>query len=246
MMNRILIALVLCAAALQTPALRAQDKPAPPEVTFQVEVNYVDVDVVVTDEDGKFVSGLAREDFEVFEDGKPQKVDTFAYVEIPVAPDNAFVIGDRKVSTDSKTNRVPFSGRLFVIVLDDQDVSSMRTMQVKKSAKEFVDKYMGANDVAAVVHTSGRTDASQEFTSNKTLLNAAIDKFMGRRMRSLTIERLDAYYQTMIVSEENQGTDDQRRRRPIPGGTAGWSRPSSSADSGRSACSTRSGSPRSS
>ena len=94
-----------------------------------------------------------------------------------------------------------------MIVLDDQDVSSMRTMQVKKSAKEFVDKYMGANDVAAVVHTSGRTDASQEFTSNKTLLNAAIDKFMGRRMRSLTIERLDAYYQTMIVSEENQGTD---------------------------------------
>jgi len=208
-MNRILIALVLCGAAVQTPALRAQDKPGPPEVTFQVEVNYVDVDVVVTDENGKFVSGLAREDFEVFEDGKPQKVDTFTYVEIPVAPDNAFVIGDRKVSTDSKTNRVPFSGRLFVIVLDDQDVSSMRTMQVKKSAKEFVDKYMGANDIAAVIHTSGRTDASQEFTSNKALLNAAIDKFMGRRMRSLTIERLDSYYQTMIVSEENQGTDDQ-------------------------------------
>ena len=64
-------------------------------VTFQVEVNYVDVDVVVTDEKGKFVSGLTREDFEVFEDGKPQKVDTFAYVEIPVAPDNAFVLGDR-------------------------------------------------------------------------------------------------------------------------------------------------------
>jgi len=218
MMNRILIALVLCAAALQTPALRAQDKPAPPEVTFQVEVNYVDVDVVVTDENGKFVPGLSREDFDVFEDGKPQKVDTFTYVEIPVAPENAFVLGDRKVSTDSKTNRVPFSGRLFVIVLDDQDVSSMRTMQVKKSAKEFVDKYMGANDIAAVIHTSGRTDASQEFTSNKTLLNAAIDKFMGRRMRSLTIERLDSYYQNMIVSEENQGGDNQPAPSTDPGG----------------------------
>ncbi len=64
---------------------------APPTVTFQVEVNYVDVDVVVTDENGNFVSGLTREDFDVFEDGKPQKVDTFAYVEIPVEPDNAFV-----------------------------------------------------------------------------------------------------------------------------------------------------------
>ena len=217
MMNRILIALVLCAAALQTPALRAQDKPAPPEVTFQVEVNYVDVDVVVTDQDGKFVSGLAREDFDVFEDGKPQKVDTFAYVEIPVAPDSAFVLGDRKVSTDSKTNRVPFSGRLFVIVLDDQDVSSMRTMQVKKSAKEFVDKYMGANDIAAVIHTSGRTNAAQEFTSNKALLNAAIDKFIGRRMRSLTIERLDAYYQSM-VSTDSGNTETQQPEATDPGG----------------------------
>ena len=55
MMYRILIASVFVAATLQTPVLRAQDKPAPPEVTFQVEVNYVDVDVVVTDENGKFV-----------------------------------------------------------------------------------------------------------------------------------------------------------------------------------------------
>ena len=218
MIKRILIAFVLCAAALQTPALRAQDKPAPPEVTFQVEVNYVDVDVVVTDEDGKFVPGLTREDFEVFEDGKPQKVDTFAYVEIPVAPDTTFVLGDRNVPTDSKTNRVPFSGRLFVIVLDDQDVSSMRTMQVKKSAKEFVDKYMGANDVAAVLHTSGRTDASQEFTSNKVLLKAAIDKFMGRRMRSLTIERLDSYYQTMLPSDGTQSSDSEQPQMTDPGG----------------------------
>jgi VWFA-related protein len=218
MMYRILIASVFVAAALQTPVLRAQDKPAPPEVTFQVEVNYVDVDVVVTDENGKFVPGLTRDDFQVFEDGKPQKVETFAYVEIPVVQDNAFVLGDRQVSTDSKTNRVPFSGRLFVIVLDDQDVASMRTAQVKKSAKEFVAKYMGANDIAAVVHTSGRTDASQEFTSNKALLNAAIDKFVGRRMRSLTIERLDAYYQNMIVSEENQSTENQPAASTDPGG----------------------------
>jgi VWFA-related protein len=216
-MQRIIVILALGVLILQAPFLKAQATQAPPEVTFQVEVNYVDVDVVVTDEKGSFVSGLTRDDFEVFEDGKPQKVDTFTYVEIPIAPDNTFALGDRKVSSDSKTNRVPFSGRLFVIVLDDQDVSSMRTMQVKKSAKEFVDKYMGANDIAAVIHTSGRTNASQEFTSNKALLNAAIDKFMGRRMRSLTIERLDAYYQNMIVSDETQSSDGQQAPSTDPG-----------------------------
>src|ERR671918_1849922 len=131
MMHHKLFAVALVAAALQAPALRAQDPSGPPTVTFQVEVNYVDVDVVVTDENGNFVSGLKREDFEVFEDGKPQKVDTFAYVEIPVQPDNAFVLGDRKLSGDTQSNRVPFAGRLYVIVLDDLDVSAMRTAVVK-------------------------------------------------------------------------------------------------------------------
>ena len=117
----------------------------------------------------------------------------------------------------------------------------MRTAQVKKSAKEFVDKYMGANDVAAVVHTSGRTDAAQEFTSNKALLHAAIDKFVGRRMRSLTIERLDAYYQRLSMLQNDQPSRGRQRADALDRSrraTAGWSRPTSSAGSARSACST--------
>lgn len=208
MMHRTLIAFALGVAALQSPVLRAQDPAAPPTVTFQVEVNYVDVDVVVTDEKGNFVSGLKREDFEVFEDGKPQKIDTFTYVEIPIQQDNPFVLAGRPVSSDTQSNRKPFTGRLYVIMLDDLDVAAMRTAQVKKSAKEFVDRYMGANDIAAVIHTSGRTDAAQEFTSNKALLHAAIDKFVGRRMRSLTIERLDAYYQRLSMLYNDQPQDD--------------------------------------
>lgn len=221
MMKRILIAAGFAAIAFQTPALKAQDPPAPPTVTFQVEVNYVDVDVVVTDQQGNFVPGLKREDFEVFEDGKAQKIDTFAYVEIPLERDNPFVLAGRQVSNDSKTNRTPFAGRLYVIVLDDLDVAAMRTAQVKKSAKEFVDKYMGANDIAAIVHSSGRTDAAQEFTNDKRLLHAAIDKFVGRRMRSLTIERLDAYYQQLsMLSNDQQGQDgdNEQPQSSDPGG----------------------------
>ena len=218
-MQRTLIAFALGAAALQAPVLKAQAPQTPPSVTFSVEVNYVDVDVVVTDGKGNFVPGLTRDDFEVFEDGKPQKVDTFAYVEIPIEQDNAFLLDGRPISSDAKSNRVPFSGRLYVIVLDDQDVAAMRTAQVKRSAKEFVDKYMGANDVAAVIHTSGRTDAAQEFTNNKALLHAAIDKFVGRRMRSLTIERLDSYYQSALPSNpEGQGTETEQQPSSDPGG----------------------------
>jgi VWFA-related protein len=202
------LAAALVAAAVQSPILNAQNPQGPPSVTFQVEVNYVDVDAVVTDEKGNFITGLTRDDFEVFEDGKPQKIDMFSYVEIPVEKTERFLAEGRPIMPDAQSNRQAFAGRLFVIVLDDQDISVMRTAHTKKAARQFVEEYMGANDVAAVIHTSGRTDAAQEFTSNKQLLLNSIDKFVGRRMRSLTLERLDQYYQTLAMRSSDQSQSD--------------------------------------
>jgi len=179
---------------------------APPSVTFQTEVNYVDVDAIVTDSQGNFVSGLAREDFDVFEDGKPQKIDTFSTVNIPVERRDRFLFQDKPVTSDVKSNREIFAGRVYVIVLDDFDISPMRSGQTKKAAREFVEKYLGANDVAAVVYTSGRTDAVQEFTGDPQLLLAAIDKFVGKRLRAQSLDRIDQYYNHLAV-EQNM-TDD--------------------------------------
>ena len=187
-------------------ALCAQSQGAP-GVTFQTEVTYVDVDASVTDEQGKFVGNLTKEDFQVFEDGKPQKIDTFSLVEIPLERHDRFLFMEKPVRSDVKSNRRPFSGRLYVIVLDDLDVSPFRTGLVRKFAREFVEKYFGANDLAAVVYTSGRTDASQEFTSDPQLLLAAIDKFLGRRLRSQTLDSLDARY-TQMVTQGTQNEED--------------------------------------
>ena len=159
-----------CVGLLLVAAVHAQAPQAPPSVTFQVEVNYVDVDTIVTDEKGNFVSGLTREDFEVFEDGKPQKLEMFSYVELPVEPPDRFAFLNRSVTSDSRSNGRAFEGRVYVIVLDDLDISPLRSGLVKKSAREFIDRHLGANDLAAVVYTSGRSDATQDFTSDRQLL----------------------------------------------------------------------------
>jgi VWFA-related protein len=70
---------------------------------------------------------------------------------------------------------------------------------VKKWAREFVDRHLGSNDIAAVVYTSGRTDATQDFTSDRGLLLAAIDKFVGRRLRSAAVEALERHYQRQLT-----------------------------------------------
>ena len=213
-MKRTLVALTLAAAALQSPFVKAQDpQQSTPAVTFQVEVNYVDVDVVVTDEKGNFINGLTKDDFQVFEDGKPQKVDMFSFVEIPLERQSRYVFADRPIAPDTQSNRQPFAGRLYVIILDDFNVAAMRTSQVKKSAKEFVDRYMGANDVAAVIHTSGRTNASQEFTGNKQLLHAAIDKFMGQRMQ-VAHARASRRVLSAALADHGRTVVDRRRHQP--------------------------------
>ena len=184
----------ICAAAVLSFLVIVHAQQGPPPVTFQVEVNYVDIDAVVTDESGNFVRDLEKSDFELFEDGKPQEISTFSVVDIPLprqTPDRAAAALS---SSDVKSNAQPIDGRLYVIVLDDLNVSPLRTQVVVKAARQFIERHFGVNDLAAITYTSGRTDAGQEFTSERARLLAAIDKFQGRKLRSTTLQKADHYF----------------------------------------------------
>ena len=69
------------------------------------------------------------------------------------------------------------------MILDDLHVDALRSQLVKSAARQFIERNLGANDLMAVIFTGGRTDAAQEFTSNKRLLLASVDQFMGRKLR---------------------------------------------------------------
>ena len=78
-------------APFDSPVL-AQDRPEPApaqpgdqQPTFRAGINYVAVDVIVTDKKDAPVVDLKREDFEVFEDGKPQPIEQFRLVRISAA-----------------------------------------------------------------------------------------------------------------------------------------------------------------
>jgi VWFA-related protein len=177
------------------PPPTAQTPPATPQppVTFKVEINYVEIDALVTDEKGNMVRDLKKEDFQVLEDGKPQTLTVFALVDLPVERAEAPLYSGTPIEPDVQSNEREFNGRVYMIVLDDMHTAALRSNQVKRAARQFIDRYLGANDMAAVIHTSGRGNASQDFTSNKRLLQAAIDKFMGRKLRSATFDKLDEY-----------------------------------------------------
>jgi VWFA-related protein len=192
MLSRFALALLVigsCAAALwaQQPAPQA---PAtePPPVTFRVEVDYVEVDALIADAQGNLVSDLRAEDFEVLEDGKPQKVTAFSLVNIPIERTPQPLFADRPVEVDVQTND-HVEGRIYLLVLDDLHTDFTRTPRVKAAARRFIEQNFGTNDLAAVVFT-GRGEDAQDFTNNQRLLLRAIDKFNGRKLQGATINRL--------------------------------------------------------
>jgi VWFA-related protein len=195
------LAFALTLAALSGGLLAAQQQPQPqpqpapqapadqPPVTFRVEVNYVEVDAIVTDAQGNPVSGLTKDDFELFEDGRRQDVSTFALVNIPIERAERPLFASAPIEADVQTND-HVEGRIYLIVLDDLHTDFTRTPRVKAAATRFIQNNFGTNDLAAVVFT-GRAGDGQDFTNNPRLLVNAINKFNGRKLRSATLGRIE-------------------------------------------------------
>ena len=103
----------VCLTGVVLPAAVPQD---PQEPVFRGGVTFVNVDVYPR-RDGRLVEGLRAEDFEVLEDGKPQKIDAFEFIRIaPNAPD-----ADRRdPNTKEEGDKLAADphNRVFVFYLD--------------------------------------------------------------------------------------------------------------------------------
>ena len=148
---------------------RRDDQPV-----FRGGVTLVQIDAIVTNAQGNTVTGLTAEDFEVLEAGEPRAITTFAAVNIPIAADLR-TVSDHE--PDVATNSAP-QGRRYLIALDE--VSPARVHLARNFVRKFITEQLGPNDVAAVALTGrGLATSGQDFTSNRRLLLAAVDKFTG-------------------------------------------------------------------
>ena len=203
---RVAAALVLFAGA-GLLAAQGQQQDVPEGPTFKAQVEYVEVDAVVTDQQGNFVRNLKKEDFQVSEDGKAQTISNFLVVDIPVERYERPLFAAQPIEPDVKSNEHPFDGRVYVLILDDLHVDATRTARVRQYARQFIERNLGANDLMAVISTGGRAADSKDFTSNKRLLTASVDKFMGRKLQSAVLAKNDQYFRQADV-DPTQRVDD--------------------------------------
>jgi VWFA-related protein len=204
--SRAIVAAVVCALSVESAApVRAQNPAAvtqlPPQSapTFRTGVRVIDLDVFVTDKDGKFVGNLTKDDFEIVEDGRQQEIQSFSYIDLPLpAAVPATANGAPRPEPDVLTNTTP-QDRIYVIVMDSpstqrppgEHVTGLAySVLAKRVAAQFIKESLGPGDQVAVVHTQGTFTDSQTFTSNRQLLLASIDRY--GRGQSGDIDNLSA------------------------------------------------------
>jgi Ca-activated chloride channel homolog len=112
------IALVQAAAQVPAPGRSPQQGSEPGAFQISVDVALVVLGATVRDHQGHAVTQLTREDFEVFEDGRPQEIRLFRHEDTPVA---VGLVIDHSGSMREKLGEVTTGARAFVRSSNSRD-----------------------------------------------------------------------------------------------------------------------------
>lgn len=166
------------------PSRPADQKPSPTpqELTdldvVKITTNLVQIDAVVVDKNGKPVTDLRPDEVEMLEDGKPQKILNFTYVNVqpPPAKSTPKKSSDNPIPEPPRPIRPEQMNRTIALVVDDLGLSFDSAYFLRRALRKFVDELMQPNDLVAIIRTAGGIGALQQFTNDKRLLYAAIEK----------------------------------------------------------------------
>lgn len=175
-------------ALLTTVVVAGQQTPRTTQQTptFKSTTDLITTDVVVRDKDGKFIPDLRLDEFEVLEDGVPQKIVGFVrniggrvLTDISptmAPPSEGLILPPTKQSSDT-------SGRIFIIFIDDLHLQALDSPQVRRVLGMIRDTVIHENDLVGLVssgYSSIQVDVQYDFQHRR--FNESIKKVMGSGM----------------------------------------------------------------
>ena len=187
-----LILLIVVAAAVATGAQSQEG------FRFKSGVEFVNVTATVTDDDGRFVSGLRQEDFTVYEDGQLQDVSHFS------------------------SDRVPVS---LGIVLDTSGSMSPEKMAAARAAIDrLIFELLDKDDELFFVEFATRAELTQGWTTDRQLISRGTEQSespsAGRRSTTPSPRRFRPPQEgrnrkkaLLVISDGNDTNSSHRRQR---------------------------------
>lgn len=218
----VLAVFAVCAfrpAVAQRPASKTPEKTKATEVAAgfigeTVNVNVVNVDVYVTDSKGNRVKGLGRDDFQIFEDGRPMAITNFfamdegkpvtAGAPLLVVP-NAESPAPAPEATATLPN--PEDQRLVLIVyVDNVNLRPFNRNRVLKELRVFLNTKLRRDDLMMLVSYDRSVHIRQQLTSDPSLINSQLVELekISAQGTHADSERRDALQRI----EEAQGTSE--------------------------------------
>lgn len=192
----------------QTPS------PTPDRDVVRISTNLIRIDVTVTDAKGKAIPDLRRDEIEIFENGEKQKITDLRFVSS----------GTRLNETQSGAARsgipVPTAQlrpeqvrRTVALVVDDLNLSWESVARTRQALKKFVAEQMEPGDLVAIIRTGAGIGALQQFTADKRILNAAIDKVKWNALANGGISAF-APLQAVLPKDEDAPEPEPGERTP--------------------------------
>lgn len=172
--------LVALLSTILAPALAKHQngsatRPAPQDDdTVRISTRLVQVDGTVTSKDGREITDLGKDDFELIVDGRPQTITFFTYIAAPsvsVANPTEKLVPPSPSATERL--RPGQARRTIAIVVANVSFESMPG--VKRALNQFVDKEMRPGDLVSITRPAQGAGVLQQLTSEKRLLHLAID-----------------------------------------------------------------------
>jgi len=190
--------LAALAWAQEHPAaeMTQHDQPA----TFQARVNLVMVPVVVRDKQGHATGTLKKEDFQLFDRGKPQQITRFS-IERPDLPP-----GEKNKTIampDGQSAPADLPDRFVAYLFDDIHLDFADLAHSRDAAAQNMES-LQKNDRAAIFTTSGQTVL--EFTDDREKLHDTLMRLLPRPIGHSTVQEcpdLDYYMADMIVNKND-------------------------------------------
>jgi VWFA-related protein len=148
--KRIVVAVALALCAFPSIAQDPQPVPAAGEV---INVEITSLDVVVTDNKGKRVTGLTKADFEVLEDGKPQEISNLSEI-------------SRNAASTSET--VQPAPRRILLIVDNASIAFNARRKVFDATRGAIERLIvGPSDRMAIATVSNSVQQRLGWTADK-------------------------------------------------------------------------------
>lgn len=148
--------------------------PTPPIIQAEEDVvkitsELVQLDVIVTNKEGKQITDLTEKDFEIRQDGKPQTITNLSYVGTALQDKDQSDKINTKPSPDGRRKTV---NRVVTFIVDDGNCSATQfsMLDARKAIENFVSSEMMADDLVSIYQTRSGSSALQHYTSDKSQL----------------------------------------------------------------------------